>query len=549
VPAAPVPVVQWREGDALTDLPRVALAAYQSHRTPLLLRGVPLSTWGSDALWAPPADHLEAIISADSPSARPKVSRKHFFQFFSTPKQDEWRDRWGVQPPQMSFRWDLEAPAETLRELLAGRRSADSERFGYWILKCDEVPDVAAALRAARPSARAAFGSPALQSGARSAITHEPLQEMDTLFWMTSPGVANNMHFGACTGRQPAPPPWPPRPMPVEVARRPSVAGSNRTCADSDWNYLIHGAGSKRVLLAPPHHAEHVALYPRAHPSLRSSPIDFRRDWSALVAERPSLANVTFLEVALRPRDVLLIPPFWLHFIHVGMDGPATSYSFFSTCVECEFLKRRMARPNTPAEALARSLALLHSYHSDTTAAATLASWGLALPAREPATDAADADASLAHAAADAHGDDGGGLDLGPQAKRTTLAPSAVEATSGRARRMVVVDILQRSLRGSPAVAKMLCAHDEAASRVKRAAPRRAACPDVPAVRHKQGEQLRALVTSQFDWAERMRRQPAEHGVAAIIIQSEVEDLAYHAWGPLHSCEMIERCLLPHLDA
>ena len=87
---------------------------------------------------------------------------------------------------------------------------------------------------------------------------------------------------------------------------------------DVDWNYLVHAAGPKRVLLAPPSDAHRLQLYPRAHPSLRSSPVDLRLDWPSLLSERPLLRNVTFLEAELQPLDVLLIPPFWLHFIEVG---------------------------------------------------------------------------------------------------------------------------------------------------------------------------------------------------------------------------------------
>ena len=171
LPASAVPVHTWRVGDTLADFPRVALDAWERHnKFPVLFRGVPLESWGGSALWASPREHLEALIAAASPTARPKVSRESFFQYFFTPKQEEWRDTWGVEPPAMSFRWDMDTPADGLRTLLDGGRDAASERFGYWILQTGDVPDIAAAMSDARPSARAAFGSPALQTGAGSSV-------------------------------------------------------------------------------------------------------------------------------------------------------------------------------------------------------------------------------------------------------------------------------------------------------------------------------------------------------------------------------------------
>lgn len=376
-----------------------------------------------------------------------------------------------------------------------------------WILNCDMVPDVAAALAAATPTAAQLFGSPAVHAGTPGPITERPLQGMDSLFWMTSPGVANNMHF------------------------------------DVNWNYLVHAHGPKRVLLAPPRDAHRLQLYPRAHPSLRSSPIDLRTDWAALRAERPMLADVSFLAADLQPHDVLFIPPFWLHFIHVG-SRPATSYSFFSTCVECEFLQARLPPPRHPAEGTLRMHALLHAYFGDARTADVLGRWGVSVPHAEPLDRAADgADAKVADAEED------GGLDLGPTARRRAHTPNDVGGSSGAAaQRFVTVDLLRRSYRATPEMAAQFCAHDVAPKR--RAQPREP-CPDPPAffnsVSATDADQVRQLVGDQWRWGERLRTAVPDRGVAAIILQAEVEDLAYHMWGPLHACEMMERCVAASL--
>ena len=497
VPSVPVPIVTWRDGDTLADFPRVALAAFEAHRSPVLLRGVPLSSWGGRALWSPPREHLEALIASASPTARPKVSRSSFFQYFFSPKQNEWRDRWGLEPPPTNFHWDHDANADVLRQLLEGRRD-EGERYGYWILRMDEVPDVAGALSAARPSVRAAFGSPDLQAKRRGPVSEAPLTHMDSLFWMTSPGVANNMHF------------------------------------DVDWNYLIHAAGPKRVLLAPPSDAHRMQLYPRAHPSLRSSPIDLRLDWPSLVAERPLLRNVTFLEADLQPLDVLLIPPFWLHFIEVGTQGPATSYSFFSACAEGEFLSARVRPPRTPAEALMRMLAAFDGYFEDELAANHLTAWGAQWrPHRKPQEEQEE-----------------DMLDLGPTANR---AEPVATANGGAALHFLSQDILSLSLRSNPQMASMFCSHapDLDARRGSDARSRGSACPDPVAHLRRMGKadaaEVLTLVSAEGQWAARLRDVVTDRAIAGIIMQAEVEDLAYHAWGPLQACAMIERCVAPLL--
>ena len=503
VPSTPVPIVTWDASDHLADFPRVALAAWETHKQPVLLRGVPLASWGGRSLWAHPSEHLEAVIEAGKQTARPKVSRESFFQYFFSPKRDEWRDRWKLEPPSTTFEWDMDSPPAVLRDLLGGTANKSGSQYGYWILQCAEVPDIAAALDSASPSSTSLFASPYVQAGTISPITEQPMTDMSQLFWMTSPGVANNMHF------------------------------------DVDWNYLVHAYGPKKVVLAPPSDAQRMQLYPRAHPSLRSSPVDLRIEWPSLLAERPMLANVSFLEAELQPMDVLLIPPFWLHFVHVG-HGPATSFSFFSTCTECEFLKKRLPQAKAPAEAVLRIHAILHAYYGDGDAADALAGWGLPMQYAPPLEEEADGGAALA----DDDDDDAESLDLGPTAKKRQ-APSTRggKGGGGGARRFITEDLLRRSYRATPEMAQQFCPHDDPTRRP----PKPERCPEpglfLQSVGAGDQQMLRGLVANQWTWAERVRRIVTERAVASIILLAEVEDLAYSAWGPTRACVMMERCI------
>lgn len=139
IPSTSVPVVTWQATDDLADFPRVARAAWEKYGKPVLFRGVPLTAWGGPALWAPPSEHLEAIIASESETARPKVSHTSFFQYFFTPKQDEWRERWKLEPPPTTFHWDHDAPPPVLRKLLGGTRNASQARYGCTLLLTHQV--------------------------------------------------------------------------------------------------------------------------------------------------------------------------------------------------------------------------------------------------------------------------------------------------------------------------------------------------------------------------------------------------------------------------
>ena len=45
----------------------------------------------------------------------------------------------------------------------------------------------------------------------------------------------------------------------------------------------------------------------------------------------------------------------------------------------------------------------------------------------------------------------------------------------------------------------------------------------------------------------RVRTVVTDRAVSDIILQSELEDLAYYAWGPVDACRMLEQCIVPKL--
>jgi len=261
----------------------------------------------------------------------------------------------------------------------------------------------------------------------------------------------------------------------------------------------------------------------------------------------------------------------------VGREAPATSFSFFSACVPCDFLKARLPPPVTSAEGLARALALLHAAFDDVQAASALRAWGFVAPTLAGAEE--EQGRNDAAQGGDAEGRDGeqasaddldGGLDLGPTARRRmhpntyTYASEGARASTGRARHFLQEDVLRRSLRSTREVAATFCKHDvgspvpsplgpvplkDARDGGHGGAAGDGMCPD-PAVELRRQQSaasgsMHAQLASQHMWTRRVRQVVTDKDVAAIIVQSELEDLAYNAWGPRHACAMLERCLLP----
>jgi len=222
------------------------------------------------------------------------------------------------------------------------------------------------------------------------------------------------------------------------------------------------------------------------------------------VQESPALLNATFFEVPnLEPGDVLLIPPFWLHFIHVAPTAPATSYSIFSTCEECEFLKAKVPRPTAgPPEALSRILGLLHGAFGGAPLARTLEVWGLSGVAK---------------------------------VVRRPGGPMPSDDDASRSRTMLAEFVLRRSLRATPHVSEIFCSVP---------VPR---CPKPPELQNGGPLPYAQALGSQWQWAEAVRATVKDEHIAMTILQSEIEDLAFGGWGPKHVCSAIERCILPLL--
>ena len=129
----------------------MALKAYNKHRKPIALRGVPLARWSPiKALLRSAEDHLDELIRVGDPSARPKVSGESFFQYFNSRLEDRWRREWGLQPPAHSFQWHTDSSNQELKKLPRG----ETDRYGYWILQTNQLPSVSQALKQAQPSVR-----------------------------------------------------------------------------------------------------------------------------------------------------------------------------------------------------------------------------------------------------------------------------------------------------------------------------------------------------------------------------------------------------------
>ena len=96
LPTTSVPIVAWERGATMEEFPRVAWAAWEAHHSPVLLRGVPLTTWAGPALWAPPEQHQVPAIAAEIASARPSPAHARanpgavVWPPFKLSKHDSW---------------------------------------------------------------------------------------------------------------------------------------------------------------------------------------------------------------------------------------------------------------------------------------------------------------------------------------------------------------------------------------------------------------------------------------------------------------------------
>jgi hypothetical protein len=81
---------------------------------------------------------------------------------------------------------------------------------------------------------------------------------------------------------------------------------------DSGRNSIALLGGERRYILTHPNQCEHLALYPKGHPSARHSAID----WSEPdLDEFPEFSLAKGNEVVMQAGDVLYLPNFWFHYI------------------------------------------------------------------------------------------------------------------------------------------------------------------------------------------------------------------------------------------
>ena len=81
---------------------------------------------------------------------------------------------------------------------------------------------------------------------------------------------------------------------------------------DGSRNAIVVLGGSRRYILAHPNQCEHLALYPKGHPSARHSAVDWGRP---NLQEYPQFAQARGNEVVLTAGQVLYLPTEWFHFI------------------------------------------------------------------------------------------------------------------------------------------------------------------------------------------------------------------------------------------
>lgn len=81
---------------------------------------------------------------------------------------------------------------------------------------------------------------------------------------------------------------------------------------DGSRNAIVVLGGSRRYILAHPNQCEHLALYPKGHPSARHSAVD----WSdPNLQEYPQFGLARGNEVVLTAGQVLYLPTEWFHYI------------------------------------------------------------------------------------------------------------------------------------------------------------------------------------------------------------------------------------------
>ena len=89
---------------------------------------------------------------------------------------------------------------------------------------------------------------------------------------------------------------------------------------DSVYNFYVQIYGRKRFVLFPPRLFETLKLYPKLHPRNGQSQINFTAPQADLFPEFLTSASQDLLQKHVRvadlePGDVLILPPYWLHYV------------------------------------------------------------------------------------------------------------------------------------------------------------------------------------------------------------------------------------------
>eukprot|EP00035_Acanthoeca_spectabilis_P016352 m.332451 g.332451 ORF g.332451 m.332451 type:complete len:581 (+) comp16516_c0_seq4:1738-3480(+) len=315
----PISELRWPENTSLSELASLAIAEWKRlGGQPIVIRGAPLYEWDAWPTMQKSANYwLEQFTNearahlGPNPIFRPKVGNRSMFQYFQSKIQETWRQDFGVEPPPTDWVWDLECNETEQLRLLSGTQPRTfncPHNYGYWITRAytteklspgdtQEVSVVADAIRRSSRKIEDFMVGPTFNE--HGPVTGKLLDSNTVNLWITSPGVANNLHY------------------------------------DVSWNFLVHASGPKRVAIAPLSARQKFHFTPRVHPGLRSSPLDLRRPWKDLLTDAPELESSGLMQTTLAPGDILMIPPLWLHFLFVG-NAPTASFSFFTGVLEEE---------------------------------------------------------------------------------------------------------------------------------------------------------------------------------------------------------------------
>jgi hypothetical protein len=114
-----------------------------------------------------------------------------------------------------------------------------------------------------------------------------------------------------------------------------------QTHFDMVYNIFLQVYGTKKFILFPPENCFAMYIFPRVHPQVRQSQVDFS---NVNVEEFENFKFVEPYEAVLNPGDILLLPPDWFHMVSAESDI-SISVSLWTNSAEDDFLKAAMQVP------------------------------------------------------------------------------------------------------------------------------------------------------------------------------------------------------------